>query len=73
MDDKLNIFKLGQKIRFERKKRNLSQEELAELANLSIHSVSNIENGVTDVKYSNLLQIAQAFEMKLCELLDFNL
>ncbi len=73
MDDKLNIFKLGQKIRFERKKRNLSQEQLAELASLSIHSVSNIENGVTDVKYSNLLQIAQAFEMKLCELLDFNL
>ena len=69
----IELIKLGQKIRFERKKRNLSQEELAELANLSIHSVSNIENGVTDVKYSNLLQIAQAFEMKLCELLDFNL
>lgn len=64
---------LGQKIKFERITRRLSQEQLAELSNLSVHGLSNIETGKTDVRYTNLLQIAKAFEMRLCELLDFSL
>ena len=69
----IELIKLGQKIAFERKKRNLSQEQLAELSNISIHGISNIENGKTNIKYTNLLQISAAFEMRVCELLDFNL
>jgi len=69
----IDLIKLGQKIKFERIKRQLSQEELAELSNLSIHGLSNIETGKTDIRYTNLLQIAKAFEMRLCELLDFSL
>lgn len=69
----IDLIKLGQKIKFERIKRNLSQEQLAELSNLSVHGLSNIETGKTDVRYTNLLQIAKAFEMRLCELLDFSL
>ena len=69
----LELIKLGQKIKYERICRQLSQENLAELSNLSIHGLSNIETGKTDVKYTNLLQIAKAFDMRLCELLDFNL
>ena len=69
----IDLFKLGQKIKFERIKRNLTQENLAELAGLSVHGLSNIETGKTDVRYTNLLQIANAFEIKLCELLNFSL
>ena len=69
----LDLVKLGQKVKFERMKRNLSQEQLAELSNLSVHGLSNIETGKTDIRYTNLLQIAKAFEMRLCEFLDFNL
>ncbi|MBO6181324.1 helix-turn-helix transcriptional regulator [bacterium] len=69
----MELIKLGQKIAFERKKRNLSQEQLAELSNISTHGISNIENGKTNIKYTNLLQISTAFEMRVCELLDFNL
>ncbi len=69
----IELIKLGQKIAFERKKRNLSQEQLAELSNISTHGISNIENGKTNIKYTNLLQISNAFEMRVCELLDFNL
>ena len=69
----IELVKLGQKIKFERITRGLSQEQLAELANLSVHGLSNIETGKTDVRYTNLLQIAGAFEMRHCELLDFNL
>ncbi len=69
----IELIKLGQKIKFERVKRQLSQEQLAELANISIHGLSNIETGKTDLRYTNLLQIAKAFKMKASELLDFNL
>ena len=69
----IELVKLGQKIKFERITRGLSQEQLAELSNLSVHGLSNIETGKTDVRYTNLLQIAKAFEMRLCELLDFSL
>ena len=72
MDD-IELIKFGQKIKFERIKRNWSQEELAELANISVHGISNIETGKTDIKYSNILRLAKAFEIRACELLDFNL
>ena len=71
--DNIELIKLGQKIKFERKKRNLSQEQLAEMSNISIHGISNIENGKTNIKYTNLNEIASAFGMRTCELLDFNL
>lgn len=69
----IELIKLGQKIKFERLKRNLSQEQLAELSEISVHGISNIETGKTDLKYSNLLRIAGAFSVRACELLDFNL
>ena len=69
----IELVKLGQKIKFERVTRQLSQEQLAELANISVHGLSNIETGKTDIRYTNLLQISNAFNMRICELLDFNL
>ena len=71
--DNIELIKLGQKIKFERIKRNWSQEQLAELSNISIHGISNIETGKTDIKYSNILRLSEAFGMRACELLDFNL
>ena len=67
----LRLLELGNRIRFERIKQGLSQEELAEKANVSIRTVSDIERGITDIRYTNLLQISEAFEMKCSELLDF--
>ena len=53
-------------------KRKMSQETLAELANVSIRTISDIERGITDIRYTNLLQIAMAFEITILELLDFS-
>lgn len=69
----IELIKLGQKIKFERTKRGMSQEQLAELSNISIHGISNIETGKTDIKYTNLQNIAKAFDIKIYELLDFSL
>lgn len=66
-----NLLELGNKIRLERMKRSISQEKLAELANVSIRTISDIERGLTDIRYTNLLQIAEAFELTLSKLLDF--
>ena len=71
--DNIELIKLGQKIKFERTKREMSQEQLAELSNISVHGVSNIETGKTDVKYTNLLRLAKAFNLRVNELLDFSL
>ena len=71
--DNIELIKFGQKIKFERIKRNWSQEQLAELSNISIHGISNIETGKTDIKNSNILRLSEAFEMRASELLDFNL
>ncbi len=70
-DDRL--LQLGQKIRYERMKQNLSQEELEEKSKVSRRAISEIERGNTDIRYTNLYQIASAFGLTVSELLDFKL
>ena len=67
----IKLLELGNKIRLERLKREFSQEQLAEKANLSLRTISDIERGITDIRYTNLLQIALAFDLTMSELLDF--
>ncbi len=67
----IKLLELGNKIRLERMKRDISQEKLAEMANVSIRTISDIERGITDIRYTNLLQIAEAFDLTLSELLNF--
>lgn len=67
------LLKLGHKIRFERIKQSLSQEELAEKAMMSRRAISCIECGDSDVHYTNLLQISEALGLDIIALLDFRL
>jgi XRE family transcriptional regulator, regulator of sulfur utilization len=67
------LLKLGNKIRYERMKRNLSQENLAELIGLSTPSVSNLERGVTNIKFTTFYNIVKALDLDLKDLLDFKL
>ena len=66
-----SLLKLGQKIRYERTKRKMSQEDLAELADLNFRSISYIECGKHDVKFTTLERIAKAFNMEVYELVHF--
>ena len=65
------LFKLGQKIRYERIKRNMSQEELAFKADLNFRSISYIECGKHDVKFTTLEKIANALEIELTDIVQF--
>ena len=54
------IRKIGQRISYYRRQRNMTQKELANKANISISYISKIESAGTDVTFSllSLYQIA---------------
>ncbi|MDD3593159.1 MAG: helix-turn-helix transcriptional regulator [Candidatus Gastranaerophilales bacterium] len=62
--------RIGLKIKMERMKRNLSQEQLAELADLNKNSIGAIERGESRATLETINAIAQAFGMELTELVD---
>ncbi len=66
------VKKIGLKIRLERTKRGLSQEKLAELANLHKNSISYIERGETVATINTLEQIADALEVTFEQLVDIS-
>ena len=70
-DDRL--LQLGQKIRYERLKRGLSQDDLEEKSGVSRRTISEIERGNADIRYTNLYQIAEAFGVPISDLLAFKL
>ena len=70
MNENVNI-KVGLKIRIERQKRKISQEKLAELAELNRNSVGLIERGETNVTLKNLENIANALNIDIKELFNF--
>lgn len=67
------LLQLGQKIRYERLKNRLSQEELEEKSGVSRRTISEIERGNADIRYTNLYQIADAVGLTISELLNFKL
>ena len=67
----LNSYKIiGNNIRTIRKAKNLSQEELADLANLSKTALGAIERGTSVPTINTLNRIAKALEMDITELVD---
>jgi transcriptional regulator with XRE-family HTH domain len=64
----LDYINIGKRIKDIRAKRNISQEYLAELADLSIAHTSHIENGSTKASLPALVRIANALEASLDEL-----
>lgn len=74
MDKKSDILsKIGIRITIERKKLKLSQEKLAELANLNRNSIGMIERGETNITVGNLEKIAIALGINIKDLFDFTL
>ena len=67
------LLKLGHKIKYERMKRSLSQETLASMVGLSTQSISTLESGISNVKFTNLYNIAKALDLDLGEFSDFRL
>jgi transcriptional regulator with XRE-family HTH domain len=62
---------LGERIRGLRKAKGLTQEKLAELADLHPTSVSEIETGKANYTISTIFSISEALGVRPAELLDF--
>lgn len=69
--NKNTIQKLGLKIRVERQKQKISQEKLAELADLNRNFIGLIERGETNVTVKNLENIANALKLDIKDLFIF--
>lgn len=62
---------LGKRIKELRQKRQYTQEKLAEMANIEIPSLSNIENGKNYPNHETLYKLATALNVRPFELFIF--
>ena len=60
---------IGEKIRYFRKLKGLSQEDLAHELDISLTAYSKIERNITDVSFSRLTQIADVLKVSLLDVL----
>jgi len=62
--------KICLRIKFERIKRHLSQEQLAEIADLNRNTIGNIERGLASPTIDTLEKLAKVFEMSVIDLMN---
>ncbi|MGY6521453.1 MAG: helix-turn-helix domain-containing protein [Mongoliitalea sp.] len=61
----------GEKVRTIRKSQNVSQEKLAELAELDRTYISDIENGKRNVSIETVFKIAKALDKPMVSFFEF--
>lgn len=66
----MNYYAIGQQVRKYRKAHGLSQEQLAEMVNISTTHMSHIETGNTKLSLPVLVDIANALDVRTDDLLD---
>ena len=66
----LNYNEIGKKIRKERIKRNLSQDDLAEILFVTRQAISKWENGKTLPDYESLLNLSTFLSLSINEILN---
>ncbi len=64
--------KFGEKVRYYRMKKGLTQWELADKADLHYTYVGSIERGEKNITLKNINRIADALNTKITDLLDFD-
>ena len=68
----MNYYRIGQHIRRFRKAHGFSQEQLAEMIDVSVTHMSHIETGNTKLSLPVLVDIAAALEVRTDDLLNSN-
>jgi transcriptional regulator with XRE-family HTH domain len=63
--------KLGQQVRALRRERDLTQEQLAEAAHLSVNYISGVERGLYSPSLIALAAMAKALSVEIRDLFDF--
>jgi len=60
----------GKKVSYYRKKRKLSQEKLAELANMHRTYIGQLESGKRNIALKNIAKLAKALKVSVKDLLS---
>ena len=63
---------LGRRIAFLRKKKGMSQDDFAEVSGKMVNTISKIERGITDLRVSTLISIADALDVSVSDLFNEN-
>lgn len=61
----INMYLIGDRIRKARERKHLSQMKLAELANLSLITVSNIESGKYSPNLKNIIKVSKVLDTSI--------
>ena len=72
MNKELLLKKFGKNVKIERIKKDLTQEQLAEIMGVSQNFVSNIENGKQNMSLAKVLELSKHIGTDLENLLTFN-
>lgn len=64
------LIKFGKKVREERRKRGLTQEELGKIAGMHRTYIGAVERGEKNLTLTNLQRIAKVLNVKTVELLE---
>jgi len=64
------LIEFGERVRKERRKRGLSQEQLAEKANVHRTYIGMIERAEKNITLANIEKIAKALKIKISDLIN---
>ena len=68
----IDLIKLGNNIRAERSRQNLTQEELGQMTGLLAQHIGRIEKGEIDIRFSTLVTILYALNIPFDKIYDLN-
>ena len=71
MDKSTLLKKFGKNVKIERIKKDLTQEQLAEIMNVSQNYIANIERGKANMSLAKIDELANYLNVKITALLDF--
>ena len=64
--------KFGKNLRRLRRRKDVTQEQLAEAAEISVEFLSNIERGINAPSFETLEKLSKVLDMPVKELFDFD-
>ncbi len=67
------LLKLGHIIKYARNKKGLTQDQLAELSNVSKGTIASLECGTANLRFMNLYQLAKTLDIDMGVLNNFQL
>ena len=70
-ENRRKLLQLGKHIKSLRKQKKLTLEALCYKNGLEPSTISRIEQGIVEPKYLTLLRLAEAYKIKLSQLVDF--